>query len=411
MFRATTNRVNLGAFLGASTLGLALFLVGFTGQARTQEETATQAEQPSSKLQAEQLGWWQKHGRPPIDYVTAQFADHDWVFLGEYHRIRDDVRLIVELIPRLHRDTRVRHLAMEFLCTDQTDQANELIQAPTFDRRQAIDFFRAQFVSWNYEEYLDIFLSAWRSNRDQSADRGSFHLIGLHPCPDYSVIHYGEAERAAREREKQEGYDRHMAATLETRILGRSLPALVFTGIAHSTARFSEYRFGTEEQLTRMGNLVYKKPFRDRMFFIAFHAPFWDAGTEKEIYPFDGILDRLMRKHGQSIGFDVAGTPFSSLVHENRSPHAITAYSFGELYDGYIMWKVALKETTGVTCIEDWIVNQEQFVQYWRHLSNEKASRRFSEMPYLEFLADLCAPRADHGPEFARRFRNLPDLD
>jgi len=360
---------------------------------------------------SELLEWWHEHGHAPIDYVTSRFADRDWVFLGEYHRFRDDVRLVVELIPRLHRDTKVRHLALEFLCSEQTASANELVNAPVFDRRRTIDFFRTQFVGWSYEEYLEIFQSAWQSNRDSAEKRGPFRLVGLHPCPDYEVLHYGEEAAAAREREKLEGYDRHMAATLESQLLERDLPALVFTGIAHSTAKFIEYRYGTDEQLVRMGNLVYSERLRDRMFFIAMHAPFWDAGTDSEIYPFDGTLDELMRDHGSSIGFDVAGSPFGTLVHETRSPLAITQYTFGELYDGYIMWSTPLKETVGVTCIDDWIVSEEQFAHFWRHLSNEKASRAFSETPYEEFLADRCAPRADHGPEFARRFRGLPDLD
>lgn len=403
MLRVPTRQTSLVVLLTTVTFGSAC-----GGPTPTPAEGERNRD-PSS--QTELLEWWQSHGSSPIDYVTTRFADHDWVFLGEYHRIRDDVRLVVELIPRLHGDTRVRHLAMEFLCSEQTDRANELVTAPAFDRRRAIDFFRSQFVNWSYEEYLDIFRSAWQSNRERAAERGPFQLVGLHPCPDYEVMHYGEQAAAAREREKLDGYDRHMAATLESQLLSHDLPALVFTGIAHSTAKFIEYRHGTEDPLTRMGNLVYTDPYRDRMFFIALHAPFWDAGTETEIYPFDGILDRLMRDHGRSIGFDVAGSPFGALVHGNRSPFAITAYTFGELYDGYIIWSTPLKQTVGVTCIEDWIVNEEQFAYFWRHLMSERASREFSEMPYPDFLADRCAPRPDHGPEFARRFRGLPDLD
>ena len=34
----------------------------------------------------------------------------------------------------------------------------------------------------------------------------------------------------------------------------------------------------------------------------------------------------------------------------------------------------------------------------------------FSEMSFDEFKKGFCAPRADFGPEFKRRFRKLPDL-
>lgn len=360
---------------------------------------------------AKLLEWWHTHGRTPVDYTISRFDKHDWVFLGEYHRIQNDVLLVVELIPRLHTETRVRHLALEVLCSASTSRANELLTAGSYDRRAAIDFFRTQFPAWGYEEYLEIFRSVWRSNRDHAAERGPFHLVGLNPCPDYELMHHGTEKEASEERDKQENYDRHMAAILEEQLLRRDLPALIFTGIAHSTAKYAEYRYGTDEQLMRMGNLVYRKPHRDRMFFIALHAPFWDAGTDKEIYPFDGVLDRLMASYGRPIGFDVVDSPFAALLHEKRSPRAITAYSFGELYDGYIMWNSPLKNTVGVTCIADWIVSEEQYVHFWRHLSNPEASRRFAELPFKEYLADRCAPRPDHGPEFARRFSRLPDLD
>lgn len=35
----------------------------------------------------------------PEDYVISKFKDHDYVFIGEYHRIRHDVMLISNLIP------------------------------------------------------------------------------------------------------------------------------------------------------------------------------------------------------------------------------------------------------------------------------------------------------------------------
>jgi hypothetical protein len=146
------------------------------------------------------------------------------------------------------------------------------------------------------------------------------------------------------------------------------------------------------------------------MFFVALHAPFYDSGTDREIYPFDGALDRLMLSYGRDIGFDVVGTPFAELRHRNPSPHAVPAFSFGELYDGYVIHAEPLKETMGVTCIRDWILTEEQYVHFWRNLLNKQASASFAETPFQRFRQDACAPRPDHGVEFRRRFRNLPEL-
>jgi hypothetical protein len=88
--------------------------------------------------------------------------------------------------------------------------------------------------------------------------RGAFRLVGLHPCPDYEVMHYGDdAEARDRERDKLQRYDEIMAESLQVNLLERGLPALIFTGIAHSTAKFPEYWEGADKQLVRMGNMIF----------------------------------------------------------------------------------------------------------------------------------------------------------
>ena len=358
------------------------------------------------------LAWWQTNGETPVDYVISRFDASDWVFLGEYHRIRDDVRLVADLIPALHRRTRVRHLALESLCRTRTDAANKLINSPSYDRAEVIDFLRGQDPSWAYEEYLELYRTAWESNRAFGEDRGVFSFVGLDPCIDWEVVNYSEnREDAERELNKRDRYDEIMANELVTKLLEPRHPALVFTGTAHSTARFVEYRHGTDEQLVRMGNMVRREPWADRMFFIALHAPFWDAGVKEDIYPFDGILDRAMALRRAAVAFDVGASPAAHLKHARQSERSITSYEFGELYDGYIMHATPLKETVGVTCVSDWIDTEDEYRHFWRNLSNREASEQFSQVPFDEFRRDFCIPRADYGLLFQRRFRKLPDLN
>ena len=65
-----------------------------------------------------------------------------------------------------------------------------------------------------------------------------------------------------------------VSRSLEEAVLSQGHKALVFTGIAHATGKFAEYVSGTDVQLVRMGNLVYKEPYRSRMFFVCLQAPF-----------------------------------------------------------------------------------------------------------------------------------------
>lgn len=306
----------------------------------------------------------------------------------------------------------MRHLALESLCRTKTDAANELIMATTYDRGEVIDFLREQDPSWPYEEYLDLFRTAWESNRVFAEDRGVFRFIGLHPCIDWEVVNYSENhEDVERELGKQSQYDEIMASELEKNLLKPGHAGLVFTGVAHSTAKFVEYRHGTDEQLVRMGNIVFREPWADKMFFVALHAPFWDADAGEEIYPFDGILDRTMRSYRAPIGFDVVGSPFEHLAHQRKSERSMTSYRFGKLYDGYIMHGTLLKQMIGVTCISDWIETEAEFRHFWRNLSNKEASERFARVPFSQFRRDFCMPRADHGLLFRNRFRKLPDLN
>jgi hypothetical protein len=374
-------------------------------------ESAEARQSPAAVDEEAVVSAWRSNGMLPVDYVVAKFGTADWVFLGEYHRIRDDMRLVADLIPALHGRTGVRHLAAEFLCRTRTAAANELITAPVFQRSAAVEFLRSQDPHWPYEEYVELLRAAWESNRLHAVERGAFRFIGLHPCIDWEVINYGsDAHAVAREQRKQEEYDAIMAAELEQHLLVTGQPALIFTGVAHGTAKFTEFRYGTDQPLPRMGNLVYREPWADRMFFIALHAPFWDAGTGVDIYPFDGLLDRAMLSYRGPVGFDVSLSPFAGLVHARRSERSITAYEFGELYDGYIMHAVPLRETVGVTCIPDWIETDEQFRHFRRSMPNRAAADRFADMALGQFRSDFCAPSADHGLLFRRRFRTLPAL-
>jgi hypothetical protein len=139
-----------------------------------------------------------------------------------------------------------------------------------------------------------------------------------------------------------------------------------------------------------MGNMVLREPWSNRMFFIALHAPFWDAGTGNDIYPFDGLLDRAMLAHRAPVGFDIARSPVERLTHQRRSERSITAYEFGELYDGYVMHARPLKEAVGTTCVSDWILTEDELRHFWRNLPNKAASERFSRVPLAEFRRDFC---------------------
>ena len=363
---------------------------------------------PSTGQESTLLDYWISHPKTPVDYVLDCFQRGSrWVFLGEFHRVKHDTDLVLNLIPVLHRNTEVRCLALEFLTQEGTEEANLLVTQSTFDRYRALDFFRRQGADWNYEEYFSILETVWRSNHELSASKGYFRLVGLSPAMDWELTNYGSAEEGRRERAKQDHYDESMASALEEQVLSKGIPALIYAGIAHTTAKFREYFIGTNRQLVRMGNLVYREPYNSRMWFIALHAPFYDSARRQEVYPFNGKLDRLMQKYNHDIGFDVVGTPFAPLRDQKNSPHSQLAYSFGELFDGYIIHKVPISQYVGVTCIPDWISDETQYRWFWRHLPKKAAGQEYSKIPFSEYQKKPCPPSSDCGDGFKRRFQKL----
>ena len=259
---------------------------------------------------------------------------------------------------------------------------------------------------------MRIFQSAWESNRRHDKD-DPFTFVGLEPTYDYEVMHFSTdtAKRAA-ETEIREHRDPRMASYLENDVLSKNRKALVYMGEYHTTAKFKRYELDDNNQPTiiaRMGNLIYKEPYKGRMFFVRLHAPFEDGNSY--IFPFNGRLDRLMKRFKRDIGFDVVGTPFADLADDTPLLQTIRSYKLGELYDGYIIFKEPLKETMGVTCIKDWVATPDEYRFFWRHIAKEKSAHYYGDLSFEEYLKQHCAPNdGDYGDGFKRRFAHLPDL-
>lgn len=354
------------------------------------------------------LAYWQSHPKNPVDYVVDTFnRGKRWVILGEFHRIRHDAQLVLDLIPELHTRTDVRYLATEFLTVEATEEANRLITQPTFDRAKALRFFMRDNPIWNNKEYFDILETVWRSNKEHAASRGAFRLIGLAPAIDWSIVNYGDESARTRELEKADHYDECMAMVLERQILAKNLPALVHCGIAHATTKHTEYWVGTDRPLPRMGNMIYRSPFKERMWIVSLHAPFYDSATRREVFPFGGLLDRLMLTYRRDIGFDVVGTPFEQVRGPSTSPRSQLAHAFGEMVDGYIIPGIPMADYLGTSPVPDWIRDEADYQWYRLHVENKKWSKDLLKMTFTEYRQYEQAHTDENTKMLRRRFRAL----
>ncbi len=123
----------------------------------------------------------------PEDYVVSKFATYDLVLLGEPHWVRQQVTLVSDLIPRLHR-AGVDILAIEF--ARRSDQAliDSLLSITVYDETLARRITLQGLVQWGYQEYVDLYRSAWQANRTLPAGATRFRILALGGSPDYTLI-------------------------------------------------------------------------------------------------------------------------------------------------------------------------------------------------------------------------------
>jgi hypothetical protein len=338
-------------------------------------------------LRQELTAYLTQHHQTPEEYVVSKFKDYDVVFVGEQHRIKENVELIQRLIPLCYAQG-IYTLGTEFARREDQPLLDSLLYGAAYDESLARRIGFLQFTFWGYQECLDIFHAAWRVNHDLAAGARRFRVLGLNNSPDWSLVKT-EADREKHSVMVEVWHhqdETDWARVLLDEVVARGEKALVFSGIHHA---FSEYkqpvsdkgkfiRFGD----TRLGNAVYEK-IGKRCMTIYLHAP-WNAAEGYDapmVYPVDGVIDALMAQlgpRGYPVGFDTHGTPFGKL------PGETSLYKFGydhftlENYcDGYI-FQMPISLYTGVTPIKDFV-----------NASNLEIARQQSPNPY--FRTASCA--------------------
>ena len=319
------------------------------------------------QMRKELTTYLESHHQSPEDYVVSKFKDHDIVFIGEYHRIKQNVELIQRLIPLLYA-AGVHDLGMEFSGYAEREDIEKLITAPAYDEELAKDILFRDFIFWGYQEYADIFKTAWALNHSLPEGAPRVRVIGLGFRSDWSFIKK-EGDREDPEIMKRVWPDGdpdiYMADVITKEYLDKGKKALIYAGNNHAFTRYRQPiynemkkkfdRFGD----TRMGNAIYNK-IGDRAFNIFLHASWPNAeGYGKPyVYPVDGVIDALMRvldAKDLPAAFDVPGTPFGELqAKSSLNKYGYEGFTLKDYCDGYII-QCFLSQYQGVTPIKDFI--------------------------------------------------------
>lgn len=292
--------------------------------------------QKSSIAKNDLVDYLKKNWQTPEEYVIKTFEKNDYIFIGEYHRIKHDVELILKLIPLLQ-ENGIHNLAIEFGNYKDQYLVDSLLNLPFFDRNLARQIMFSNSPFWGYSEYIDIYRVAWEVNHAQEIDTiHKFRVVNLGAV--YDPCKKGGAWRDI-------DPDVYMADVIFKEIICKNEKALIYSGNHHAFTKYHQPLYDFEKDTlvgfnnTRMGNLIYDS-LKTKVFNIYLHAS-WvsDKGWEENsILPVNGVIDSIMSIYNNKpVGFDVINSPFGKLTSNN------SYYTFGypnftldQYCDGYI---------------------------------------------------------------------------
>jgi heme-binding uptake protein ChaN (Tiki superfamily) len=281
--------------------------------------------------------------RAPADYVVSKLADHRVVILGEAHRIRHDVELVLSLVPRLPAagaDT----LAVEMFPASEQTRIDRLVSAERWDAAEAMAVMRA--ASWPYREYLEILHAAWAVNRAAPA-AVRLHILALGPGDDWR-------DRLLPQGKTYEGF---MADLVVAALADPHRRVVLYCGVHHAYTRYHQPETPRDRRVDRFmdrtGNILWRE-FGEDVFTIALHRP-WQCRSGNawgRCLPLDGRIDCAAASLGHAVGFDVAESPFAEAPIDPNVVYAMGYPSLRlvDMTDGYV-WTAPIDAYRGVSLI------------------------------------------------------------
>jgi len=302
------------------------------------------------------------NGRTPIDYVVSKFADHDVIFLGEFHRIKDAPLLVKDLVPHLY-ENGVYTLATEFAGKEEQPLIDSLLNSEAWDENLARHIQLKQYSLWPWQEYLDIFKAAWELNRGLADTLRPFRILGINCDLDWSPVKSdGDFQSPEIRQQVWKGCSEKDWAEVVLGPVREGEKVLVYCGSHHAFTRYRQPVVNSDGEFVRfgdvrVGNYVYEE-IGDRAMSIYLHGPWFGIKSQydrAERRPIAGAVDQLMAHLGAEagpVGFDVVATPFGKLEDDEAIYSAgYENFTLADFCDGYI-WFRPFSEVETVSFVE-----------------------------------------------------------
>ena len=255
-------------------------------------------------------------------FVVDALEEHDLVLIGETGFVREQALYLTRLIPRLD-EAGVRHLGLVHASLEDQSLIDELLTASSFDERLAHQILFNFQVIYGYQEYVEVFRSAWQVNRDREQGEQPFRIVGVGFTPDYSVIETEEDindPEVLRQVFRNGIPDEEIAGVISEQLVEPGYRAAVYLQFPQAFTGFEQplYRQNMEEQgfpnQKRAGNIL-RDRYGTRVISAIFHTPVRESRSRTGYgYPIGGVLDDIIAtlpegEHAR--GFFVADSPFS----------------------------------------------------------------------------------------------------
>jgi len=213
------------------------------------------------KAQTTGIARWAASQLKPEDYVVSKFSDHDVVFLGEMHSVRENLEFLQRVIPRLYQ-TGVYNLVYEFATYRDQARIDALINADTYEEATALEIlWLCCDLKWVTQEYADVFKAAWKLNHGLPKGARRFRIVGAARSDvdlDGSPLPRGTSTNGLRDGESLLNHfdadNFFWAQVIENEVLSRHEKALVYCGVGHSYTRLYNRR---DDYGFTVGNFIF----------------------------------------------------------------------------------------------------------------------------------------------------------
>ena len=320
----------------------------------------------------------------PLQYVAEKFDTHSVVFLGEFHKRKQDLDFFKQIIPYLYLTKDIKIIGWEFGAADYQKMADSVVPASVFVRAKAIAIMRNSMYDWCFEDYLDVFKTIWQLNKTILQDSNKIKFLQLNK--PFAPKRWNSLNDTVRLNERKTSFDNILPIIVEKEVIQKNKKILIYCGWNHSLTRLQTPKFFfLKEKEGRAGELLFNKYSTKicQLWLVAPFPPRWwwykeltNNNNIKYVYPFEGVFNQLYDTLKKPFFLDAKNAAFADLKDYN-SFYAFDTWGGIKLKnfcDGAVML-APFDKVDPINIISDWVTTQQQLEDVKKVLPDQDAKQ------------------------------------